>query len=147
MKQFKPNYLLSILFLFGSFLAVHTVKAQSFGSLYNVSYQEKNLTLVKGMDLGLALKTMSEQFDVAFIYQNSVVDGKKVSKTISVSGNISADLAKLFKGRRLKFKKINYKTYGIFLKKKPHTDKKLQIRQEAVSGTVTDAQTGKPLIG
>src|SRR5699024_10843853 len=129
--QFKPYYLLSILFLFGSFLAGHTVKAQSFGSLYNVSieHQEKNLTLVKGMDLGLALKTMSEQFDVAFIYQNSVVDGKKVSETISVSGNISADLAKLFKGRRLKFKKINYKTYGIFLKNKPHTDKKLQIRQ------------------
>jgi TonB-linked SusC/RagA family outer membrane protein len=128
-------------------MAANTIKAQSMGSLFYINNQKKGLTLGKGMDLRLALKFIGKQFDVVFVYRSDIMKGEKVTKTISLPDNLRAALKKLFKGGKLRFEEVNYKTYGIFLKEKPHPVEKVNRRQQTVTGTVTDAQTGDPLAG
>jgi TonB-linked SusC/RagA family outer membrane protein len=123
------------------------VKGQSLGSLYNINNQENGLTLEKGMNLKQAFKTIGKQFGVAFVYREGVMNGKKVTETITLPNNIQPALQKLLKGGSLRFEKINYKTYGIFLKKNRQLVKTRLVRQEVVSGKVTDVQTGNPLPG
>jgi TonB-linked SusC/RagA family outer membrane protein len=152
MKQFTRYFISGILLLFSASLAGSAVRAQSIGSQFyvnsqNVGNQKKSLALEKGMDLKLALKIISRQFGVAFVYRDDVMKGKKVIRSINLPDNLQTALQKLLKGGELRFEKVNDKTYGIFLKKEPQPAKNEVVRQETVSGTVTDAQTGDPLAG
>src|SRR5699024_5234023 len=61
--------------------------------------------------------------------------------------NVRSALKDILKGTALTFEKLSDKTYGIFLRKPIQPQKMIIARQETVTGTVTDAQTGNPMIG
>ncbi len=131
-------------------------EAQILGDNYNFNFSHPQLVISnklrieKGTKLKRALELLKQQFGVVFLYRTDVIQNRKVTSSKLLSDNVEEALKELFKGQGLAFKRINPKTYAIYIKP---TEEHVQpeepalIRQYEVKGTVTDASTGDPLPG
>lgn len=148
-KYFSRRCLSVFFFLIVGFCMIATVgRAQiAYSSDHNTPPPRNDkgeLTINKGTSVEQALKRLKNYFDVVFLYRDDFITGKKVAKTMVLSGSIDKALKELLKGQPLVFEQLSYKTYGIYLRE-IKSKNKIADRQETVSGTVTNGKTGEPI--
>ncbi|HEY5747753.1 MAG TPA: TonB-dependent receptor [Chryseolinea sp.] len=66
-----------------------------------------------------ALEEVQDHFNVSFLYESTVLEGKEVSAKIAIKGKIENTLTNLLEPVGLRFKKINDRTYSILPKTAP----------------------------
>jgi len=82
------------------------------------------------------LKQLEEVHEVSFIYENGLLDGLFITKSMDSKLDLDRSLSIIFQDFNLKYKKISYNTYAI-----------IRSSDEArLYGKVTDSQ-GRPLVG
>lgn len=70
-----------------------------------------------------ALEEVQDHFNVSFLYESTVLEGKEVSAKIAIKGKIENTLTNLLEPLGLRFKKINDRTYSILPKVAPKTSR------------------------
>lgn len=96
------------------------------------------------MTLTDALSEIENNYDVSFLYNSRLVEGKFVKSSILESDSLASVLSRVLVRKGLNYRRETDRTYVIMAKeKKPRK----VITLETVSGTVTDAQTGDTLPG
>ncbi|MFH5886228.1 SusC/RagA family TonB-linked outer membrane protein [Halalkalibaculum sp. DA3122] len=99
----------------------------------------------RGSTLKEALELIENRFNIVFLYGTLTVQGKRIGQDYKLSGNFQEVTSKVLEEHGLQLKYLTPKTYGIF---KPKEEvPKIQVVDHQVSGTVTDAATGRTLPG
>lgn len=96
------------------------------------------------MKLTDALSEIEDHYDVSFLYNSRLVEGKFVKSSILESDSLAYMLSKLLIRKGLRYRKETDRTY-VIMPKENMPRKAATI--ESVSGTVTDSQTGETLPG
>jgi hypothetical protein len=123
----KFKYRLFLLFYTVFLGLLSTSNAQNSDSNLFVTLEAKNISLRK------ALKQIGEQIDIYFLYDDAIIDGKKVSCQFS-SEPIEKCFYILFKPFKIQYKTINQKTFLLF-----------QNDERTIHGFIFDASTNTPL--
>jgi TonB-linked SusC/RagA family outer membrane protein len=146
-NQNKKPYILSGLILMLVVVGWGTASAQTVKKILysqnkNLSHHQKNAVV----PLAKVLKKIGRTHHITFLYQSDLLKGKKVSKKVLNSSDLTHKVGKLLAHEGLTYEKQAEGTYVI--KRLPGLKSSLrQVAQHEVKGTVTDAQTGDPLAG
>lgn len=73
------------------------------------------------------LREVQTHFNISFVYESVVVEGKEVSGIVTYRNNVESTLRELLNPVGLKYKKINKRTYSIVLKSSPTRDRGKKI--------------------
>jgi len=87
-----------------------------------------------------ALDEVQEHFNVSFLYESTLLEGKEVSGKIAIKGKIENTLTNLLEPVGLRFKKINDHTYSILPKAAPKSARE----QRAATGERDDSADLNP---
>lgn len=120
---------------------------QSIGS--NLYVQNKSVAHHKNahkmVPLVKVLKKVERSHHITFLYQTGLLEGKKVSRKTFKLDDLGSKLRKILTSKGLTYLKQSEGTYVI--RSLPKLNIRPIAQQETVSGTVTNAQTGEPMIG
>ncbi|MBN2732595.1 MAG: SusC/RagA family TonB-linked outer membrane protein, partial [Balneolaceae bacterium] len=146
MKCFKGSWYNTLLIAVGLCLLGNISFAQngSIGSLYQSSVDSHTLRIDKGTTLKQALERIEGQFGIVFVYRTDTVEGKRLAKDKFLPKDLDRALAMVLENQSLEVKRLNAKSYGIYLANSAAS--KVPV-QEVISGTVTDAETGETVPG
>lgn len=106
------------------------------------SHQQKISINVKRKPLISVLTHVAQKADVGISYQKAMIPDKKITVHLN-NVSVFQALKQILRGSGLKV--VLPFSRDVLVIKKKHVE--LNIRQETVSGTVIDSQTGDPLIG
>jgi len=106
--------------------------------------------MVKSMPLKKALNLIHNHFNVVFLFESNILNGKRVQYGKPLPQNQEDAVKAVLTGQNLKFNKLNAHCYAIYSPNDPHRNsenKANEIRQTTITGKITDASTGDPLPG
>lgn len=94
-----------------------------------------------------ALNHLEEEFDVSFIYQSGLLEGKSIDSPMQLSDNFGKELLKLLEPFNFQFTSLNERTFII----NPGLESRLTAYEmeavHVVQGVVTDARTNDTMPG
>lgn len=149
MKLTKLVVIKVVLLIFGLSIAGNIGLAQNSKPIFTDIYNKNNLEIKEGTSLEQALEKIENRFNVVFLYLTETLQEKRVEEDYQLPNNIEEALEVLLKKQDLKFKILNFNTYGIYdpVKEFPQKPTKVDNYQLQVSGVVTNANTGETMPG
>ncbi|MEX1212456.1 MAG: SusC/RagA family TonB-linked outer membrane protein [Balneolaceae bacterium] len=151
MKHLLSTLTTIVLLILPLFLALQTERgeAQTLSSLLNSSGQLAGERIESGTKLEEGLQRIEQKFDVVFLYRTEVLDGHLATYSFVLPNRLSEALNILLDRTGLEVKYLNPKTYGIYESETgiKSVDVEVDVIQEMVRGTVTDAESGEPIPG
>jgi hypothetical protein len=130
----------TVLLFFMVGLGQNSASGQSAGSPLYTSMDNHSVLDVQGIiSLTDALSEIENDYDVSFLYNSKLLEGKLVESSILKSDSLAYMLSELLIRKGLSYRKETDRTYVIMPKSEPAEQK---AALETVSGTVTDSQSG-----
>lgn len=112
----------------------------------DLTYVGKTANAQKRIALSTYLNELEKQYDVTFLYEHQLLDGKQIKmKNVRLGKGAGAHLARILSSMELGYSQLDDETYVLFKKERSGSFK--TVAQDSVEGTVTDAQDGSPLPG
>lgn len=137
------KYMLTVLILYSAFQPVAI--AQEKDSLIltlNDRKTEDSEMLKSGTSLMHALDMIEEEYNISFLYEDYIIESKKLQSSLSFSDDVYSAIYTAIDGHSLKLKQLDSRIFGIVrdrYKEEPSFD-------ETVTGTIVD-NTGDALPG
>ncbi|WP_310684692.1 TonB-dependent receptor [Aliifodinibius sp. S!AR15-10] len=123
----------------------NSASGQSTDSPLYTSMDNHSVLDVQGIiSLSDALSEIENDYDVSFLYNSKLLEGKLVESSILKSDSLAYMLSELLIRKGLSYRKETDRTYVIMPKPEPEEQEAVL---ETVSGTVTDSQSGDILPG
>jgi TonB-linked SusC/RagA family outer membrane protein len=110
--------------------------------LLNKAHSQREFKLVP---FSKALKKIERTHHITFLYQTSLLEGKKISKKVLNSADLASKIGKLLVDKGLTYVKQEEGIY--IIKRLPRVNSAIRPAAAQVKGTVTDAGTGDVLPG
>ena len=137
----RKNVLRIILFMLLFVFAFGSMQAQTDQKTYatNVTQQlmedaNKTQTLQKALD------KLGTEFDVSFMYESRLLEGKYILKK-ELSDNLHAELTSMLHPHELRYSKVDKKTFVILAQSKEQSSRVAKPMQKGtIEGTVTDSK-------
>ncbi|MEX0779373.1 MAG: TonB-dependent receptor [Balneolales bacterium] len=145
--KYKVHLTVLLLLVFAGMGSMATAVHSQPGSLADISKGEilnkKSLHTVT--DLKTVLGEIENSYNISFLYDSQLVDGKYVVDSELPTDNSTHNLDSLLSSKGLMYKKETARTY--LITKKPLAEEEELAVQETITGSVTDAETGEALPG
>lgn len=127
----------------------YTAYAQTANQYYTLNEDEGASPKQNEMERVLSLKMLLEEIEsshnISFFYDDRLVDNIAVAVPAGESDSLAQFLGDLLTKKGLIYKKQTERTYVIM--EKPANARSWNMQQEAISGSVSDAQSGENLPG
>ncbi|WP_217988378.1 SusC/RagA family TonB-linked outer membrane protein [Aliifodinibius salipaludis] len=130
-----------ILVILGWFMiALPATNAQEVNNILTLNEQQQGQE--KTISLEESLRYLEGEHNVNFIYKSDLVKEKSISKTLIGSEDLESILTSMIRQFDIQFKKVGDRSFFLAAAGEP-----IEFRQEEVTGTVYDAESGDTLPG
>lgn len=145
----KPYALIGFFLVFLCLAMVRPVASQSGAEKLYTSKKEmiEENSLSQLLSLEAALARIENTYNVSFLYDSKLVEGKMVSFSLFRSDSLASLLAEVLTDHGLAWERETERTYILVPRSQSRILFRKKIQVETVRGTVTDGSTGETLPG
>lgn len=112
-----------------------------------LKYAESGKPDMQLIPLATTIQKLEEKFDVNFFYKTELIEGRWGVDAELLAGSLEDQLKELLKPLGMSFNRLNQKSYTIVSTATDKIKLEIAVKQETVSGRVTDGSTGETLPG